>query len=181
MPVGTFVSDSQHLLRHHERMTDDAATDHAPEHAPGRGPRIALIILAVVVAVVVVAAIVAVLLRGGATSFDPESPEGVVQRYTQALIDGDLATAQELAATTSEEGCGFSPGGPDDYRVTLMGTTVDDDSAQVRVLVSTTYGQDVFGSGQYQSEEVFRLVKSADAWLIAAAPWQLTVCPEYLP
>lgn len=159
-------------------MTEDAA----PQREPGRGPRVALIALIVVVAVVVVAALVAVRLRGGPATFDPDSPEGVVQRYTQSLIDGDVTAAHELLApTASDEGCGYFPGGLDDYRVTLVGTTTDGDSAQVRVLVTTIYRQGVFGGGEYQSEEVFRLVKPGGSWLIAAAPWQFTVCPEIVP
>ena len=164
-------------------MTEDSASDQAPARATGRGPRIALIVLIVAVIVVVVAAVAAVLVRGGAATFDPESPEGVVQRYTQALIDGDLATARELrtADPADEEGCGYYPGGAEDYRVTLVGTTVHGDRAQVRVLISTSYGDGVFGSGQYQSEELFRLEKSGGGWLITQAPWQFTVCTENMP
>lgn len=164
-------------------MTEETPPDHAPATAPGRGPRIALIALVIVVAVVVVAAVAAVLLRGGPASFDPQSPEGVVQRYTQALIDGDLAAAAELLTDdpADEQGCGYFPGGTEDYRVTLAGTTENEETAEVRVLISTSYGGSIFGSGGYQSEEVFRLVRSADGWRIAQAPWQLTVCAESMP
>ncbi len=180
-------------------MTEDAALEHAPDPAPDaeldpapdespgpapdRAPRVALIALIVIVAAVVVAAVLAVLLRGGPAAFDPQSPEGVVQRYTQALIAGDLAAVQELRSVDPrpDEGCGYYPGGAADYRVTLAGTTVDGDSARVRVLISTSYGDSVFGSGGYQTEEVFRLTRSGDGWLIAQAPWQFTVCAENMP
>lgn len=163
-------------------MTEDTPSEPAPERAPVRGPRIALISLIVVVVAVVVAAVLAVLLRGGPATFDPASPEGVVQRYTQALIDGDLDAAEQLRSpTAADEGCGFFPGEMQDVRVTLVGTTADGDAAQVRVLITTIYGQDVFGSGEYRSEETFRLVGSGGEWLIEAAPWQFTPCLEDQP
>ncbi|MFB8385759.1 hypothetical protein ACFC3F_01295 [Microbacterium sp. NPDC055910] len=147
----------------------------APAPTPGRGPRAALITLLVLVGVVVVIALVTVLLRGGPTALDETSPEGVAQRYTQALIDGDVEAAVELLAPGDDD-CGyFMPDGTE-YRVTLAGTTVDGDTARVRVVVTYSYSGGLFGGGESQSEEVFRLTRTDGDWLIVSAPWPFVEC-----
>ena len=61
-----------------------------------RRPRWALVALLAGVGLVVVIALVAVFARGGPTQYDADTPEGVVQRYSQAVVDGDEARRADL-------------------------------------------------------------------------------------
>ncbi|GAA1995243.1 hypothetical protein [Microbacterium pumilum] len=148
-------------------MSDDA-----------RRPRWALVFLLAAVGVVVVIALVAVFTRGAPTQYAADTPEGVVQRYSQAVVDDDTAAALEYVVPEIADSCEESGIGTDDYRVTLLKTTERDDTARVGVLVTTVYGSGPLGSSEYESEESFDLVKSGDSWLIDRAPWQLAVCYE---
>ncbi len=141
---------------------------------PARQSRIALIVLLAAVGLVVVVAVVVVLLRGAPAQFAADTPQGVVQRYVQAVIDDDTATAESLLAPAPQ--CDAIPRDTGDYRVTLLETSEHGDTARVRVLVTTTYDSGPFGSGQYQSEESFGLVESGGDWRIETTPWQFTVC-----
>ncbi|MFP5330822.1 MAG: hypothetical protein ACLGHX_00440, partial [Acidimicrobiia bacterium] len=56
-------------------------------------------------AIVVVAALVA-LTRSEPATLDPSTPEGTAQRYVQAILDGDNATAEDMVL---EENCDIGP------------------------------------------------------------------------
>ena len=58
-------------------------------------------LIAGVVLVVVLIALIAVFARGGPTQFDADTPEGVVQRYSQAVVDGDIADRPDLPRARS--------------------------------------------------------------------------------
>jgi hypothetical protein len=62
--------------------------------------------------------------------------------------------------------------------VTLVSTTERPNSADVHVLITTTYEGDILGSGSSSSEAVFDLVKVDHRWKIDTAPWELAVCPS---
>ena len=62
-------------------------------------------------------------------------------------------------------------------RVTLVSTTERADSADVRVAITVSNGAGPFGSQEYETEDVFDLVKVGGRWLVETAPWQLTICP----
>ena len=143
-----------------------------------RRPRWALVALLAGVALVVVIALVAVFTRGGPTQYAADTPEGVVQRYSQAVVDGDEAQALTYVVPDVADSCERADSGSDDYRMTLIKTDERDATARVEVLVATMYGPGPFGANEYESEAVFRLVKAGDTWLIETAPWQLAVCYE---
>ena len=153
-------------------MSDDARQP--------RQPRWPLIALLAGILVVVVIALVAVFARGGPTLFDADTPEGVVQRYSQAVIDGDTATAKTYLVPEVAESCTKVPASSDDYRLTLLDTTERDQTARVEVLLATVYGSGPLGTNEYEYEESFDLVKDGDGWLIEVAPWELTICEEAL-
>lgn len=152
-----------------------AQTATAPD-APGSGSRRVLIILLAAIGAVVVASLLAVFLRGEPAPLDPSSPEGVVQAYTNAVIDGDIDAAQALLVPEIADDCLRVPGGTDDYRVTLLESDVQGDSARVRVLIVTTFDSGGLGGDSYESEDVFLLSREGDEWLLEAVPWQFAVC-----
>ena len=67
-----------------------------PMTDPNRRSRITLIALIAGVVLVVVIALIAVFTRGGAAPLDEGTPEGVVQRYSQAVVEGDPGRGQAL-------------------------------------------------------------------------------------
>lgn len=149
-----------------------------PMSDPARTTRITLIVLAGAVILVVVVALIAVFARGGAAPLDPDTPEGVVQRYSQAVVDGDVETATTYLVPEIAESCQRIPADGDDLRITLAETTERENSARVDVLVVTVYGSGPLGPDEYESEETFDLVRVDGDWLIQTAPWQLTVCTD---
>lgn len=146
-----------------------------------RPDRTLIVILAVIAALAVVALIV-VFTRGEPAALDESTPEGVVQRYSAAVLEGDEATASEYLVPELADPCVPTVTGPsDDMRVTLASTTERDDTADVRVLITVTYEGGLFGSSDYEEEGEFDLVRADGDWLIESTPWQLAICSETLP
>ncbi len=115
---------------------------------------------------------------GGVTNLDPTSPEGTVQAYLDAALDGDFATA-ETYLSAEQQNCagtaGFDPYYvPEDSRVVLRDVTVDGDQASVEVDV--TEG----GVGGYTHGEMYRLEEEGGRWVITRAPWPYYEC-GFLP
>ena len=138
--------------------------------------RTLIVILGVIGALVIVALIV-VFTSGEPELLDESTPEGVVQRYSAAVIEGDEAAAIEYLVPERGDSCERIETGPvDGMRVTLVSTTERDDSADVEVLMVTSYDGGLFGSSEYEEEAVFDLVAADGGWLIEAAPWQLSIC-----
>lgn len=145
------------------------------DSAPGRPARRNLIILLSVIAALVIVSLIVVFTRGEAELLDESTPEGVVQRYSMAVLDGDDEAATEYLTSEVREQCGTIDNTvSDDMRVTLIASDLRDESADVTVQVSTHEGG-AFGS-EYSYEEDFRLVREGGDWLIESAPWSLTVC-----
>ena len=138
--------------------------------------RTLLVILSIIAALVVIALAV-VFLRGTPGVLDRATPEGIVQAYSTAVIDGDRAAAKEFLAKDLRDNCEtVEPGLTGGMRVTLVSSTVRTDSATVRVSVVTNYGNGPFGSSESESDAAFNLVNEGGSWAIANAPWQLTLC-----
>ncbi len=153
----------------------DAPVD-ASGDASKKKSRWPLIALLAGVAVVVVIALIAVFARGGPVEYAEDTPEGVVQRYSQAVIDGDTQTALAHLVPELADDCERQQPGTDDLRVTLLETTERDDTARVEVIVATVYESGPFGTNEYRSEEIFDLVREGGQWYVDVAPWQLTIC-----
>ena len=149
--------------------------------APARRDPALLVVLGLIILLVVVALVV-VFTRGEPALLDAESPGGVVQRYSTAVLDGDETTAAGYLSAAALADCdsgttSAASSATDDIRITLVDTTERGSVADVRVLVVTSYGSGPFGSSEYESEDAFELVRVDGDWLIDAAPWRLTVCP----
>jgi hypothetical protein len=134
-----------------------------------------LIVLLSVIGVLVIAALIVVFTRSTPALLDQSTPEGVVQRYSAAVIDGDEDAAVEYLTDDQQERCGTVQNpATGDIRVTLSTSEVRGESADVNVLISQHNG-DPFGS-EYTYEEFFRLEKADEGWRVDTAPWELTVC-----
>jgi hypothetical protein len=143
-----------------------------------RRARITLLALIGSVVLVVVIALIAVFARGGAAPLDPTTPEGVVQRYSQAVVDGDAQTALTYVVPEVADACVRRSVSEEDTRITVLETTERDDTAHVRVLIVTVFGTGPLGADEYEAESAFDLVEVDGDWLVEVAPWRLAVCEE---
>ena len=149
-----------------------------PPERPATRPNRTLIVILSVIGVLIVVALVVVFTRGAPPLLDESTPEGVVQRYSAAVIDGDEAAAIEYLVPELGDSCREFDGGSSsqDLRVTHVSTTASDETAEVQVLIATTYDAGPFDSSTYEEKAEFELVRSGESWLIESAPWPLTVC-----
>lgn len=138
-------------------------------------------ILAIVVGLIAALAIVAGVLSATrtVTEYDRGTPEGAVQGYLSAVIDGDHQEAVEFLA--DESPCTVEDLDqaylPDGVRVALRDTEVDGDSARIEVDVMTSGGP--FGSSEFTERVTFRLNRAGEPgshWLITGTPWPMYMC-----
>jgi hypothetical protein len=135
-------------------------------------------ILATVVGVVVVVAVVAAVLSATRVTpeYDRATPEGVVQAYLTAVVDGHN---QDAAGFLDQGGCTVEDLDrvyrPDELRAVLRDTEVDGDTAQVRVDLVMSSGGPLDGS-EYTEEQTFRLARDDGTWLITGEPWPMYDC-----
>lgn len=142
-----------------------------------RKPDRILLVLLGVIALLVVVALAVVFSRGEPEPLDEASPAGVVQRYSNAVIEGDIATADTYLTDTARTICrGAYPGEPRPARVVLVSTSEREQSATVRVSIVTSQQDGPFGPSEYEMEDVFSLVKDAGNWKISQAPYPLMAC-----
>lgn len=140
-----------------------------------------LVVILVIIAALVVVALAVVFLRGTPAPLDSGSPEGVVQAYSAAVIDGDTAAAEAFLTQDLQNNCDRVDNGiMGGIRVTLLSTKLATDTARVRVSVVTNenggpFG-DPFGGMDYSADDTFVLVKEQGSWAIETTPWQLTIC-----
>lgn len=141
-----------------------------------RPDRTLIIILSVIVAIVIVAVIV-VFTRGGPTEFDPSTPEGVVQGYTNAVISEDDVAALGLLTSDIRENCDRThPHGLKGLLMTIDSTKIFDDTAVVRVTMEQSSGGGLYGGSSYVYDERFDLVLEGNDWKLESTPWDLMMC-----
>ncbi len=141
-----------------------------------KGPKL---IVAVVVAIIAVIAAIAggIAASRSTPQYDRAQPEGVVQAYLEAMIDGDHGQAKQSLADTSPceiedlEQSYLSDG----VRVILRDAQVDGRSATVRVSIADSAGSAFPGSEQFY-ERTFRLARDGEAWRIQGSPWPTYEC-----
>jgi hypothetical protein len=130
-----------------------------------------------VIAGLVIIALVVVFSRGEPEQLDESTPEGVVQRYAAAVIDGDEETAKGYLVSDLADDCVPIETAPADrMRITLVDTTEREDSADVEVLITWSYDESPLGGSGVEERGTFDLVKADDGWRIENAPWPLTIC-----
>ncbi len=141
-----------------------------------RGPGRLIVAVGAGVGLLIVASIVAVLLAGSnrITEFPADTPEGVLQRFTAALDDGDFTTAyghfsklmrvqlsaEEFAANTRGGGYGL------DRRVRIDKTELRGARATVRLSIDQFYNGGLFSSGRSTYTLEIRFVLEDSAWRI---------------
>lgn len=143
-----------------------------------RPDRTLLVILGIIGALVVVALAV-VFSRGTPELLDPSTPEGTVQRYATAVLAGDEKTAARYLSQTALDSCDrVERPSADNVSISLVSSTIRDDTADVKVSITTSYGSGPFGASDYETDGVLDLVRTDGSWLIDNAPWELTICPN---
>lgn len=135
------------------------------------------IVLAVITGTVVMLAVVAAVfsLRQQSPIWDSDSPEGVVQRYAEAIVDADYARAAQLL--DPDLGCTEQDFEQSYYPQSTAISIPDSQGAadQVSVTVNiTSYGDPFFD--RYTQGETFELLRSDSQWLITGNPWPVYDC-----
>lgn len=144
--------------------------------AAGKPDRVLLAIVSVI-ALLVIVALAVVFTRGEPEVLDGSTPQGVVQRYSTAVIDGDTATANSYLTEAARSSCsGYRESGPLPTRVVLISTTERNNTALVKVSVVGSGSGGPFGPSEYEMEDRFSLVKTDGKWLVDQAPYQLLSC-----
>ena len=136
--------------------------------------RFLLIILFVTVGLLAVAAFLTS--NRDSKSYSANSPEGVIQLYLNAVIDGKLDKAatyfskDSTCSATDIDRAYVS----DNFRVNLSGTEVTANRAYVKIEVEFTNGGP-FENG-YSEKQTYRLAQEAGVWKILGIPWPLYDC-----
>ncbi len=143
--------------------------------------------LAVVAGTIVVAVVTGILvttLAGGERTYAPDSPERVVQDYLRAVSDRDATAAFAFFAPDLLAKCepkpreSISNRGSSTLRASLDRAVTRDDTAEVRVRLTESYGTDSpFGSGDSSFTHTFVLTKLDGQWRFSEPPWP-TYCPQ---
>ncbi|MEU1970931.1 hypothetical protein ABZ477_04705 [Microbacterium sp. NPDC019599] len=186
------MSDPTPDGQHPDPQTPDAVEPVPPAVPPvsepdagaarqARRSRTTMFVLIGIVVLVIIVALVAVFARSGPTAYDESTPEGVVQRYSQAVVDGDDETALTYLLPVIADDCEHQSTGTQDMRVTLVKTTGDEDRTRVEVLIATVYGDGPFGPSEYENEGVFELSKVGGDWRISTTPWEFVICLQTEP
>lgn len=106
----------------------------------------------------------------------PTKPEGVVQLYLKAIIEGKNDQAASYFASKSE--CDASDIDrayiSDTLRINLVSTSQEGESAYVKIDANTGSGGP-FEDG-YTESHTYRLIKEAGSWRIEGIPWPLWDC-----
>ena len=110
---------------------------------------------------------------------DPQTPEGTVQAYVQAVLDGEWSDArshltEDLGAECTAINFRHS-WVPDSLTATLDDVRIDDDEAEVLVRLRTPAEPDPFG-GRYETTETFDLLREGTTWRITGQPWPVYDC-----
>jgi hypothetical protein len=136
-----------------------------------------LAILAALVGVLVIVSLVVVFTRGEPELFDESTPEGIVQRYSAAVLKEDEDAALEYLAEETRVDCGTVAGTENaNLRITLVGTEYHGQN-DVDVTVSLSRGSSgPFDGSGYEYEEAFSLTQVDGDWRIVTAPWELAFC-----
>jgi|FLYL01.1.fsa_nt_gi hypothetical protein len=128
-------------------------------------------LLLVVVSGVVVAT------RRQPVDLDPGSPEGTVQEFVEAVLEGDVDRAEELATQPLCD-FGFDPFVREDFQISLIDSEIRGDRAEVRVLITTFGGESPFERYESSYEDRFLLVRVDGDWKVDSSPWPFGLCPE---
>lgn len=134
----------------------------------------------VIVALTLALAAVAALLTSSRDTkeFAPETPQGVVQLFLRAVIEGKNENAATYFSITST--CDATDIDrswvPDTVQVNLTNSQIEGDRAFIDVAVDMNQDQ-LFGD-MYSERHNFRLARENGKWKILGIPWPLYSCEE---
>ncbi len=142
---------------------------------PSGGGRHRFALVAAAVAVAVLAAVLWAVTRPAPT-WDRDTPQGTVQAYVTAVLDGDAAAATALLAPGSLcDAEDFDRSDvPRSSSVELAGTEDRGTTALVRIRVGADTGDPL--GGRPGEEHVLRLTRTDAGWRIDGTPWPLFEC-----
>ena len=133
------------------------------------------------IGVAVLLAVATVLNLTGTSDLDPDSPEGVVQLFVNAALDGDEEEALGFLTPELRDACEaelFQPHFSEQTaRVALIERRLDGDIAHIEVRV-TEGSYDLFDSYDYSHDESFTLTLSAEGWRVTEQTWPWYECSE---
>lgn len=142
------------------------------------GTMILIVTAVVVIAAIIIAAVIAA--TGGDPVFDEGTPEATVQRYLDALIDGDEDAAYDALSDELRQEC--SPSDlrerewqTDGVRVSLRDVRIDGAEAEVDVTIHEGGGGGLFGEGSSYPES-FVLANTSRGWVLSERPWPIFFC-----
>lgn len=141
-----------------------------------RPNRVLVVVVGAVAMLAVIAAVVAV--TRAPPTLDPATPDGSVQTYLRAMLEGDTETA--AARLSSSTGCDeddvTSAFVTDSARIVLVDSTVDGATAIVTVEITESSGSGPFEGSEFSHEERFTLRNEEGSWLLVDEPWPLYFC-----
>lgn len=108
--------------------------------------------------------------------FSANSPEGVVQLYLTAIIEGknDQAASYFAIDSTCDASDIDRAYVSETLRVNLVSTSMDGDNAYVKIDANTG-SSGPFDDG-YTESHTYRLTKESGSWRIEGIPWPLWDC-----
>lgn len=154
--------------------------DSPPQAAAAPSGNRILLWAGAVIGVLLAAAAVAAFTRDAA--LDPETPEGVVQLYLSAVIDGRRGAARAYLSDRLRQECTAAPPGylrERAYRIEWLDTAFEGSTAFVDVRVTEERPFDL----DYSHYRSFVLARQEDGedWRITHQDWPQRRCSEYLP
>jgi hypothetical protein len=159
-------------------LTGTPGSESLPENRATRSRWVAWV-LGLLVLAVVGTGILAGILREP-TTLDPNTPEGTVQAYLQAVLDEDWSSARAHLADDLARRCSVVDFRyawvPDQLTTTLDGTRTTDDGVEVRVQLRSVASPDPLRTVDGVSTETFDLVQQDGQWRITGAPWPVMDC-----
>lgn len=139
---------------------------------------------AVIAVLVVVSVLVAVLGNAGETTTFPEdTPEGVVQRYLQAVQDSETQVAYDYMGAALQEACSVQEfrdqtrwSADNDNKVILEGTEVVGDQTIVTVRITQVRTEPPFAPSESSFQQEYNLEQQNGDWRFTEPPWPFSWC-----
>ena len=146
-----------------------------------------LIGVGAVIAVLVVASVLVAVFGGSGktATFPGDTPEGVVQRYLQALEDNDSQAAFDYLGAELQEGCTLLEFrnqtnwiADQDHRIVLEGTELLETQTLVMVRISQIRTDPPFSTSESSFRQGYTLEQQNGDWRFTEPPWPLSFCQD---